>query len=610
MLRVVPVELLQPTTKALDEVAAKMRLADVSLVYDVYALLYARGAVNLSEDRLVKAFSKAAPMTLLFAKRRAALLRALRSSVVFTAIISDPKRIETRDDRVSAVLELFGLWAIRLGKKVASACEGCTLRPDCTFGSQYANSSLALAPADALLPAVHANCPIRPSLADESELRVNTEKMNREIISGVRSVPRIVRSSFGSFSACSEATISAINTQAAKFDRTASSVLINEGSGPYDSAHCGGIFSEYAGRGLANALLAKDELLEMFDFARALSDRLVEARAGTMMPQKDPDSEDKSLMIIDRLSDVSRVITREHAKPEHMFLFDLARRNMRKRDSAVAHDKRHLFYLLVDATSSMRTSFQWSKQHERAVSFQKAFGAYASPATLSSVLCASLLQLVRKEEALLFMRYFAGRAAELLKASPSNPASYDALNDIIVSCSYGGTSTNIGSALSSAVGDIVQVADEDLRDAEILLITDGYSSMSFEDLVILKAALGAGNVRLNTLLLSGSHSEESLLAQLRTRSQWASSPKSSGMSEWERTGLQAFDKWYEYFKSWWSGPMESHDAASEAAKLSKAGDPAWLNSSLSLFVLPVISKNFVVIAPESDALDKITKVIK
>jgi len=202
---------------------------------------------------------------------------------------------------------------------------------------------------------------------------------------------------------------------------------------------------------------------------------------------------DNSLQIgkMTLMSDISRLIPREHTiYTENIFYKKLLNRELIKiiyqgaREEAVSVDtfvgreeaelnRSQKVYILFDNSTSMNGE-----------SFNKIFAAKA--------IAIEYLRKVSGESPQIYFRSFHSDVGDAVKARTSGEI-YRLIDHITRLQTGGGHITNIGSAVEQALEDIQK--DPELREAEILVLTDGFGPVSND----LKARLGS--IKLHVILI-------------------------------------------------------------------------------------------------------------
>jgi uncharacterized protein with von Willebrand factor type A (vWA) domain len=202
--------------------------------------------------------------------------------------------------------------------------------------------------------------------------------------------------------------------------------------------------------------------VEIFDIGRTLASLLSKQETKLKKDTKEQSESRRTDQMRD-MSDVAKAEKIEHAMPDEVFDAKTAKKRLNVNREQKPDGKKHLLYLLVDASGSMRTQFL------------KNPNAIMSRASLASVLIISLMKKVDSEKGIIYLRYFAGSPGPLIEVR--TPDDFKAAMKKIADCEFNGGGTAIGAALACASRDIAQSVGE-IKKAEILIITDCDDSLS------------------------------------------------------------------------------------------------------------------------------------
>jgi hypothetical protein len=245
------------------------------------------------------------------------------------------------------------------------------------------------------------------------------------------------------------------------------------------------IFSDHS------KLKIKNQLSPLFSRSQIFSSSTRESARQQVRQQITP--MDNSLQIgkMSLMSDISRLIPREHTiYTENIFFKKLLNRELIKiiyqgaREEALSVDKfvgreeaelnrSQKVYLLFDNSTSMNGE-----------GFNKIFAAKA--------ITIEYLRKVSLESPQIFFRSFHSDVGEVVTARTSSEI-YRLIDHITHLQTGGGHITNIGAAVEQALEDIKK--DPELKEAEILVLTDGFGPVAQD----LKAKLGS--IKLHVILI-------------------------------------------------------------------------------------------------------------
>lgn len=196
----------------------------------------------------------------------------------------------------------------------------------------------------------------------------------------------------------------------------------------------------------------------LWDLSRKLGSKLIATGKGKYKPVADV-TKDKSLEQIKSVSEVSRVVPKEHAQNDDVFQRKLINKQLNIVRSTAPNAKRHLQYILIDVSDSMNSC----------VGTQTPLWSVVTRGLLAATFTLALMELVETDGGIVFFRPFDGNVGPLRSARA--PIEFSLLRKLVSVCRFNGMSTDIERAIRSAMEDITAAKDE-LCDAEILLITD------------------------------------------------------------------------------------------------------------------------------------------
>lgn len=238
-------------------------------------------------------------------------------------------------------------------------------------------------------------------------------------------------------------------------------------------------------------LKIKDQVSPLFSRSRVFSSSEQQAAEKSTRQHQQPLDNSLGIGKMSLMSDISRLIPREHTiYTENIFYKKLLNRELIKiiyqghREEALSVDKfvgreeaelnrSQKVYFLFDNSTSMNGE-----------GFNKIFAAKA--------IAIEYLRKVSTESPQIYFRSFHSEVGELIQARTADEM-FKLIEHIAQLQTGGGHITNIGDAIQQALEDIKR--DPDLREAEILVITDGFGPVAKD----LRDHLG--NIKLHVVLI-------------------------------------------------------------------------------------------------------------
>ena len=238
-------------------------------------------------------------------------------------------------------------------------------------------------------------------------------------------------------------------------------------------------------------LKIKDQVSPLFSRSQIFSSRTQRAAEKSVQQQQSPMDNSLGIGKMSLMSDISRLIPREHTiYTENIFYKKLLNRELIKiiyqgpREEALSVDKfvgredvelsrSQKVYFLFDNSTSMNGE-----------SFNKIFAAKA--------IAVEYLRKVSMESPQIYFRSFHSEVGDLFQARTADEI-FKLIEHIAHLQTGGGHITNIGDAVQQAIEDIKK--DPELREAEILVITDGFGLVAKD----LRSHLG--NINLHVVLI-------------------------------------------------------------------------------------------------------------
>lgn len=466
----------------------ELKINDLHLVEDIYSLLRLKGNGLPTQKRvqfLVSALAKQPSQTPLsasiFVRKRAQTLSELVKLPYFMSLsqLTDPVYATDK------LLQNFH----RLGNKVReSQCMSCTFRSKCEFGKQYGESTYDIK--CVLDPdysrTINPACPHIPEIDFANKMNEATKQLaslfdpaNQEQTKALltqlkkdaarqHSGNQVDTEAAENAEKLEEA--SSLNTAYSqqddvsdevkeKTDFVASTVSSHSRGIAYDATFSAEYYVKMQDK-LIETLLTTGT--EVFNIGRVLAS-LLSKHESKVKKDTTEQSETRRTDKMRTMGDIAKVEKLEHAMPSEIFDTKAAKKQLNVVREQKPSGKRHLLYLLIDASGSMRTQFHKNKN------------AIMSRASLATVLSIALMKKIGQEKGILYLRYFAGSPGPLIEVR--TPEEFAGAIKRMANCNYDGGSTNIQSALQMASRDIACAVNE-IHKAEVLIITDCDDSMS------------------------------------------------------------------------------------------------------------------------------------
>lgn len=524
-MRIIAVKLSKDTTDYIRVLSQRVLTKDFSFLEDLYALFTLKGN-GIPDDAKCDAYaahySKALKQNLVvtraLVKKRRQLLKSLILTGMFSKWVKNSCGVNTL-----AFLEEFVTTNQRLNKKVQqAACLTCPLLADCQFGKQYGHqvTSINVVIDPDYSKKVHSQCPSLPAIGLTNELAnaVNfTSKLSdphNAAALAPKTVPTMYNPAIGDFDphlSAEEAKQISAGEAAAQSEEYAQDENLevvdpDEFHEYHDSDDDGVIYgfrSYTAGKtpgfrnssiyGTYNILDGKivDKLsmaqLVLYEIAMKLDSMLAKAKKGAFSDVEHL-TQEKRQSKIKSVSDVTKVTSSQHALPDDVFDAKLAKKDLTKNQQQEREKKKQLLYLLVDVSGSMGSQ----------VGSNSIFG-YISRASLTVAYCLAMCRRVKEDKGILFFRPFESSPGPF--RSCRTDAEFDSLQRYISNSSFSGGGTNIPRAVETAIDDVLRAKDE-LRKAEILLITDAADNFRADEVKRIRNKMGS-LVVLNTFDVSG-----------------------------------------------------------------------------------------------------------
>lgn len=497
-MRIIRLKLKKEVQELLKVVSKESGIEDPGFAEDMFALLRLKGNGLPAKDKLMASAKRMAasvtpPMPWqgvhLLASKRKMIMERLVTLPYFRAIAV------TQTDLVFAVRRLLQTFRT-LYKKVRQAqCMSCTLKSQCAFGKQYGG---VIADVTKVLDAdyskkVHADCPHLPEIGSVNQLAMAMKQMHDAIAAQQPGVGNLAQKAGVPLQAMS-GTSATMVSQAPPLDEDTDpedasedyepSYVSGSGSGRGDlPVHSGQHICQITESFVDKVSVSQLSVLELgkeFDVA------LANASNVDFKPVVEVEH-DKQQQNIESVTDVTKLVASQHALPDKVFDAKLAKKALVKTQFRKPDGKKKMLFVLIDSSSSMNCQLS-SNGHGQ-----------LTRGVLASTFSLALARKVRKDDGLLYVRFFGGSPGMLMRSEDKD--TYEQVCNAISLNSYGAGDTQIQRAVFTAIDDINAAgAREPLAKAEILVITDGDSYDIDSTTLIPKR----GAIELSVLDVSGS----------------------------------------------------------------------------------------------------------
>lgn len=474
-MRLIRLKLNQAVSVRLGFINRELKVHDEHLVEDIFALIRLKGSGLPSAQRqefLIAELAKHTKSQLaasIFVKKRALMLKDLVKLPYFASLTQLTDSVYATDKLITQFK--------KLGQKVReSQCMSCQFHKDCEFGKQYGSkvTNITKVIDPDFSKKTHPDCPNLPDMEfantmnDATKLMASlydpanqqqTEALINQLAKDVRNQkpydpqmdPQAMSKAASSPSSGDiEADPKVGHTEDDFIPTTVSSSTRGTA---YDAQFSADYYVKQHDQ-LIESLLQVG--VEIFNIGRVLDSFLAQGDSKLLTDTKET-SESRRSDLMREASDITKADKLQHALPNEVFDAKVAKKQLSVEREQKPQGKKHLLYLLIDASGSMRTQFLSNPN------------SIMSRASLSSVLTIALMKKIAKEKGIVYIRYFTGSVSPLIEVR--TPDDFTTAIKKIGNCNFDGGSTNIQTALKAASGDIAAATNE-IRRSEILLITD------------------------------------------------------------------------------------------------------------------------------------------
>lgn len=524
-MRIIRIKLKPAVSEYLQTLCVEYKINDLAFAEDLYALALTKGGAlpdAARMTRLIDEYSRINEMPKLVVKtilsKRRQILRDLAASPMFQVLIRRVPKVHPRAITV-AILEFY----VSLYRRIRqSQCMTCQFMSSCQFGQTYGAQVVSVhAVIDPdFSKKVHPDCPEKPNMEFFAQVAAaNTQvsqmasnqsqlalmKQDPAAQQTASQLPPAVKTAEQAQEAAPQDGETDPDTMPKSLDDDIAEseedlicglenmAAMPSGMDPNNTTSFGTAPIKFD-MAVINKIKLHSFLL--FELSRKLSSKLARAHKGKFKPTVEVTKNQKT-QNIKTISDVTKILPSEHAQDDDVFDAKLQRRQLNMRESQKPDTKKHLLYILLDTSESMISC----------VGVGLTFWSVVSRAVLAGSFSLALADLIQGEDGIVFVRGFDGNVAPLRTARSS--AEFDHLRNWITRCSFDGCSTDIVKAIKTAVEDIKSAKDE-LKDAEILLVTDCGACIDTDEERDIKTLLGT--TVLNTLDVASSSSGIELAA--------------------------------------------------------------------------------------------------
>lgn len=230
----------------------------------------------------------------------------------------------------------------------------------------------------------------------------------------------------------------------------------------------------------------------IFQLALKLEAQLSKNKKGAFKPTEEL-TKDKKFTNIKSVNDVTKVVKRELADTDDVFMAKLRKKSLTKVQQIQQTGKRQLLYVLVDFSGSMLSY----------AGFSATLG-FLNRAALAASFCIALSRRVCDDKGMIFARGFAGHTSELKTCK--NEEQHRAFEQWVADSAFDGHSTRIYEALQVVYNDIKTHKGE-ISKSEILLITDAEDQFSAKQITEMRSWFE--DIPLNVLDVVGGYGGQS-----------------------------------------------------------------------------------------------------
>jgi uncharacterized protein with von Willebrand factor type A (vWA) domain len=488
-MRIVRIKLKPDLRKLLGEISHSLSIEDRGLAEDLFCLLRNKGSGLPADDRLelmadviAKRTNRMRGLVLLGLRKRRYVLKQLAGLMFFKALAMEHAAAPA--DAVRILLQTFR----EMSRKIRQAqCLTCQFRKNCDFGTQFGDTvkDITKVVDPNFDKKVHAECPVRPEIDQLNQMAAFAQQFAAMTPShtGLIGAPAAqMQKEFDAAINEMEKEMAAnpsIPDEDASHDdldpEEMSEDFVGMGVGGAGRSHAQSYNATHAGAtySLVNQKMVKQmttEKMVLFEIGHALNEMLSKATKGKYKPSSDV-SEKSKIENLKSTTEITSVAPVQHALPDDQFNARVAKRSLQIRKFEKEEDKKFLLYVLIDNSGSMVESIG-----DRG-NAADAWGL-VTRGQIASTLAIALFTRVRDDGGYVFLRFFDDWQSPLVSAKKK--PDFEPIIRSVMLADYNGGGTNISGAVKTALDDISKAKD-DVRDAEILVISDADDTVIADD---------------------------------------------------------------------------------------------------------------------------------
>lgn len=516
-MRLIRTKLKPDLIELLGEIAAQHSIEDKGFSEDLFCLVRKRGSGLPADDRLEKMataiaqrMNKNRTLTLLSLRKRRHVLRMLTELPYFQALC-----LELAANPHQAVARLFSTFREMTRKIRQAQCLTCHLRTSCNFGMQYGGvvSDIGRVVDADFAKKVHVDCPERPEIDSINQLAAFAQKFaaispvslgstQAQTVEDYEKAMKELGEEMEGEAMEEDGSMSDLDPEESANDAAAS--LGVGGAGRTDlgcSATSTGAHFARVNEALVNQMSTANMVL--FEIGLKLQALLGAATQNKYKPA--PAVADKSdIKNLSSTTEMTSVAPSQQALNDDEFAVRLAKGSLQVTKYEEPEEKKFLLYGLIDVSGSMRDN----------IGANSGGWSLISRGQVASTLATALFSRVRDEEGIVFLRFFDDAPGMMLSARKK--PEFEPLLKEIATNDFNGGGTSIARALLQAVRD-VRDSQNEIRKAEILLITDGDDTIDAKaekEIVEIKTKY---DIRLNSLNINPSGHQHGNAAEVMKR---------------------------------------------------------------------------------------------
>jgi hypothetical protein len=508
-MRIIRLKLKPAVSELLAEVSVMYSIEDVGFTEDLFSILRFKGAGLPNPERmeaLAQAYTNSVPnaqlgLTLMQMRKRKHTLSDLAALPLFKslALTSEPH---------VAVRRLLQVFREFSRKRRQAACLGCRFLTKCDFGKQYGQvvGDITRVVDPNYGQKVHPSCPDLPAIAGINALYDEMQKFNQmnsataqgqAVAALTPSGPEYLKAldaaeeefeedpqfSEEEDTSLNEATLLTddLEEQAEKNGYDFESGNAGKGGVSRAGTHGGKHFAKTS-ETFVNQLSVQS--LQLFELGRLL-DSMLAAGLGDKFKPTQEISKRQDRKRLTESNEFTKISSSDHALPDDHLDAKFVKRDLTVHSFAKPEQKKHLLYVLVDESGSMRTQICDGNPH-----------ALLTRGQVATTLAGALCKRVGDDGGMMFLRFFSDSTGNLQAARTKTE--FDTLLEDVVQADMNGGGTSIARALRTAHTDISQASDE-VSKAEILLVTDMDDRFSDIEARWIATTFTATGVKLNVL---------------------------------------------------------------------------------------------------------------